>query len=276
MKYKQHPLSSAFPLLDHESFHALIDDIEENGVREPIVMYQDKILDGWHRYQACMELNVLKPRLVDYDGTDPVGYVLSKNLHRRHLDSTQRAWAITQLNEWQNRTGKESVNLDRMNNLYGAVQLSKAESAKLAQVGTTAIANARAATNAIQEVKDAVSSGDMGLEQAAKLSKQTPEQQLQALSDKRSGVSKPKVETVPLSTFLELQESYDEMSSNYQVLAIELSACEAVRGGEEVQEIKKLHGQISSLTRARDEWQNKCAELTKQLNYTESRLKKTK
>lgn len=116
----------------------------------------------------------------------------------------------------------------------------------------------------------------MGLEQAAKLSKQTPEQQLQALSDKRSGVSKPKVETVPLSTFLELQESYDEMSSNYQVLAIELSACEAVRGGEEVQEIKKLHGQISSLTRARDEWQNKCAELTKQLNYTESRLKKTK
>ena len=114
MKYKQHPLSAAFPGLGEEEFRALTDDIDANGVREKIVIYDGMILDGWHRYSACMELSVKKPPMIEYEGDDPVGFVLSKNLHRRHLDASQRAFAIAQLSEWQEKSGRPSHNLERI------------------------------------------------------------------------------------------------------------------------------------------------------------------
>ena len=68
MKYTQHPLSASWSAMDEEAFKALIDDIDANGVRNPIVLYEGKILDGWHRYRACAELNVKKPPMIEYDG----------------------------------------------------------------------------------------------------------------------------------------------------------------------------------------------------------------
>jgi len=67
-------------------------DIQEHGQREPIVMHEGQILDGRNRYRACAELD-REPQTTDYieaiDGS-PVAYVISKNLHRRHLSIGQR------------------------------------------------------------------------------------------------------------------------------------------------------------------------------------------
>jgi disulfide oxidoreductase YuzD len=53
-KYSPHPIAAIFPLLDPTSaeFVALVDDIRENDLREPIVLYEDKILDGRNRFLA--------------------------------------------------------------------------------------------------------------------------------------------------------------------------------------------------------------------------------
>lgn len=285
MKYKQHPLSAAFPGLSEEDFRALTDDIDANGVREKIVVFEGMILDGWHRYSACMELSVKKPPMIEYEGDDPVGFVLSKNLHRRHLDASQRAFAIAQLSEWQEKSGRPSHNLERIKS--GKITgLSADKAAELAGVSEKTMRQARAATKAVPEVQDAVTKGEMAVSEAAKLSKLPPEEQKAAVSAPKERRPKaPKApkhqktgseETVPLSEYRSLQDKYEELSSNYQVLSAELEACEAIRNGEQAEHFKKLNRQLIALTASRDEFQNKCGELTRQVNYLNAKLKKAK
>ena len=56
MTLLQHPLSDAFPAMSLEDFQALKDDIEVTGQREPVIVLDGMVLDGWHRYRACSEL----------------------------------------------------------------------------------------------------------------------------------------------------------------------------------------------------------------------------
>src|SRR5450432_3710039 len=88
MKFNK--LADLFPLLEAGDQETLKQDIKENGQVEPIVLYQGEILDGRNRYRACQALDI-EPKTEEYTGSDPLKYVLSKNLHRRHLTTGQRA-----------------------------------------------------------------------------------------------------------------------------------------------------------------------------------------
>jgi hypothetical protein len=81
-----HPIAAALPQFDADQLPVLADDIRVHGLREPIVLYEDKVLDGQNRQLAC-ELAGVEPRYVEYTGDDPVGLVVSANLHRRHLNA---------------------------------------------------------------------------------------------------------------------------------------------------------------------------------------------
>lgn len=89
-KYRFHPACTIFPPLSDDELQELADDIAANGLRNPIVLYQSKILDGRNRYLAC-EIAGVEPRFTEFDGDDPIGWVVSQNLLRRHLTASQKA-----------------------------------------------------------------------------------------------------------------------------------------------------------------------------------------
>src|SRR5262249_59837452 len=90
-KLEPHPFSTIFPQLSEEDFGKLAADIKLHGLRQHIVLYQGKILDGNNRYRAC-ELAGIKPTFANFTGidADARNYVISANIHRRHLSREDR------------------------------------------------------------------------------------------------------------------------------------------------------------------------------------------
>lgn len=99
MPFDLHPLCTLFPRLEGPEFDALVADIRANGLRAPIVTHQDMILDGGNRYRACLAANVT-PTFVPYGGDNIVSFVLSANLHRRHLSPGQQAAIVASAQDW--------------------------------------------------------------------------------------------------------------------------------------------------------------------------------
>lgn len=85
--------------MPEQELQALALDIEKHGQREPGVMFEGKVLDGWHRYLACQAANV-KFKTEEYEGDDPISFVISRNLHRRHLTAAQRVAAVAECAKW--------------------------------------------------------------------------------------------------------------------------------------------------------------------------------
>lgn len=89
-----HPAASLFPLLSKAEIDDLAADIKTNGLHHPIVLLPDgTLLEGRNRLAACKAARV-RPDFTIYDGDDPWAFVMSANVHRRHLSSGQRAMAL--------------------------------------------------------------------------------------------------------------------------------------------------------------------------------------
>lgn len=111
-----HPLCTLFPRMVGDEFAALCADIRLNGLRLPIVMHDGMILDGGNRYRACLEVGV-KPTFTKYAGDSVVAFVLSSNLHRRHMTAGQQAAIVASAQDWAKAqpVGKPAADAKRCN-----------------------------------------------------------------------------------------------------------------------------------------------------------------
>lgn len=91
MDYEFHEVANIFPLMQGDEYQELVADIKSNGLLEPIWLHNNKIIDGRNRYRACQDSGV-QPRFKTWESEGSlVAFVVSLNLHRRHLSSSQKA-----------------------------------------------------------------------------------------------------------------------------------------------------------------------------------------
>lgn len=88
-----HPACAAFPMMSEQEFHGLCKDVLEHGLREDIVFAKDQLVDGRNRLAACIATGTeWKGHAAELDDDiDPIGYVISHNIHRRNLTTSQLA-----------------------------------------------------------------------------------------------------------------------------------------------------------------------------------------
>lgn len=164
-----HPLAELFPAIEGEAFDALVEDIRRHGLHEEIVLLDGAILDGRNRYRACLMAEV-EPHFVSFTGPsapqifagrDPLDFVLSRNLHRRHLSESQRAMVAAKLATMpRGQPGR--------NPPIGGITAERA--ASLLNVGARSIERARVVReDGVEGLGAAVEAGDVSVSAAAAL-----------------------------------------------------------------------------------------------------------
>lgn len=103
-EYEFHEIASIFPLLEGAEFEKLLNDVRVHGVREPICVFEGKILDGRNRYNAAKATGGSLPPVREFSGTrlQALEFVWSLNFARRHLNPSQAAVADAERNKFHN------------------------------------------------------------------------------------------------------------------------------------------------------------------------------
>ena len=157
-----HPFADIFPLLDGNDFAQLVSDIKEHGLREPITTTRDgRIVDGRNRYRACVAASI-EPRteILDIDDSGLLAWVLSRNLHRRHLTTAQRAAIAADLANLKHG-GEQAANLP--------IGISQAKAAKMLKVSPRSLRSVSATKEAAPQLHALIKAGKISTHLAAKI-----------------------------------------------------------------------------------------------------------
>lgn len=181
-----HDVANIFPMMSSAEYGALTNDILENGQHEPIWTHDGKIIDGRNRYQACLELGI-EPRFREWNGQGSlVAFVVSLNLHRRHLDESQRAMVGARIkpmfeNEARARQGART---DLRANLRGGDSgKASQKAAEAVNVSPRSVESAsRVIERGVPGLADAVLSGNASVSAATEVATLSPEEQEEVLA----------------------------------------------------------------------------------------------
>jgi transposase len=182
-----HPLSELFPRMDAEELDSLGEDIKANGLKEAIWLFEDKILDGNNRYSAGLKIGYRfkETDFRQFDPKvqgDPLAFVVSQNLHRRHLTESQRATIAATL-----------VTTKLGFNQYNRTGVTNAQAAKMLGVGEATVKMAKdVAQKAAPEINQMVQKGELRLGAAKKIIKKPKEEQQAELERVKAEAQKRK------------------------------------------------------------------------------------
>lgn len=182
-----HPAAEMFPMMRDDELNELATDIKANGQREPVVMHGGQVIDGRNRLRAC-EIAGVEPKFTQWSGTGSVvAWILSANLHRRHLTDTQRAMVAGRVAEALAAEGRErsAQNLrktwdlvDVSNRAHPDEGRSADKAASMLNVSTAATKKAtKVLKTGHKKLVQAVTEGNVSLDAAAQVATLPKERQ---------------------------------------------------------------------------------------------------
>jgi hypothetical protein len=180
-KPKIHPAAEIFPMMVGREFDDLVSDIGLHGLREAIWRDKDNsILDGRNRYRACMDAGAeLKFRT--YEGDDPFSFVLSQNLHRRHLTESQRAMVAARIESLGHGGDRSSQDAN--------LHLDRAGAAKKLNVSERSVASAKKVQeDGAPELIEAVEAGAVPISIAADVANLPQDDQVEIVARDKAGI----------------------------------------------------------------------------------------
>jgi hypothetical protein len=187
VSFEFHEAANIFPI-DQENIQSLAEDIKKNGQQIPIELLDGKILDGRRRSMACQVAGV-EPVSRDVSPEDPVAYVLSLNLHRRHLTPSQASMCAARAREIYEREAEARMKVGINQHTSPPANLPEGKkgdardlAGKAFGVSGKSVDHAkRVIEKGIPELAQAVDSGRIAVSTAAVIAADPPEDQKQGL-----------------------------------------------------------------------------------------------
>jgi hypothetical protein len=193
---KPHPLAELVEFGVGIDIEALADHMRKHGYDpdEPIVLHEGNILDGRHRHQAAIKAEVT-PTFRQFVGKNAMAYI-AKKLFRQHLDTSQRAMMAATLTKLSPLAGVQNCTPPTLAEAAETLNVSRrtvANASKILEKGTT-------------ELTQAVKEGTISVDDAVKVTSQSPDVQnaaVQAVRDGRTGTASEAVAKTTSSVFCE-------------------------------------------------------------------------
>lgn len=171
-----HEVANIFPMMSAREFADLVTDVRAHGVREPVWLHRDgRIIDGRNRYRAARDAGV-EFETRTYEGADDslVPFVVSLNLHRRHLNESQRAMVAAKIANLKPGRPTETVSIDTV---------SLDDAADLLNVGRASVARAKKVQDsAVPELAAKVESGEVAVSTAAVIAEVSEDEQREVIA----------------------------------------------------------------------------------------------
>lgn len=264
--------------MPEQELAALALDIEAHGQREPGVMFEGMVLDGWHRWTAANELGMQCPT-VELVDTDPQDFVIAQNKARRHIQQGQLALAVASVYQWRPSAGRPK------NNSAPGAGLSKttAQLADIAGVGSRTMEQAKAVeSKATPKVKEAVKSGVISVKRGAEIAKLPAKEQAKALEAPKPPPGHEREDELAEAhhTITDLADENESLRTRLAVGVMDGTEEEKQEAAQTIADlrahVKTLEAENIALKSSRDHYQREASELRKQIKMNERELKKAR
>ena len=201
---EDHPYANLFPLMSDAELQELAADIKANGQQELILLYEGLILDGRNRYRAC-KLAGVEPKLKPWEGLgSALDYVVSLNLHRRHLTDQQRAFVAADVKASKTRSAGQPSKESRKpegkekSQICDSAKEVTSQVAGMLQVAPRAIEQAQFISNkGVPEVIEAAKANEILLSKAVEIARLPASAQAGALGIAQESNSEAQIEVFP-------------------------------------------------------------------------------